>query len=72
MRLICQESRNIVTKMAPTVKMLETTEDIVEVMASCAPITSLLSRETSDPVCALEKNAMGCSCTWLNTSVRRS
>ena len=33
----------MVTRIAPTVKMLETTEDMVEVMACCAPITSLLS-----------------------------
>ncbi len=58
--------------MAPTVKMLETTEDIVEVIACCAPITSLFSRDTSEPVCARVKNAMGCRCTWLKTSVRKS
>ncbi len=52
--------------------MLETTEDIVEVIACCAPITSLFSRDTSEPVCALVKKAMGCCCTWLNTWVRRS
>ena len=62
----------MVTRIAPTVKTLETTEDMVEVMACCAPITSLLSLDTSDPVCARVKNAMGCCCTWLNTWVRRS
>ena len=62
----------MVTRIAPTVRMLETTADIVEVMACCAPITSLLSLDTRDPVCARVKNAMGCCCTWLNTWVRRS
>ena len=47
--------------------MLDTTDDSVEVSACWAPITSLFSLLTSDPVCALVKNAIGCRCTWLNT-----
>ena len=44
----------------------------VEVSACCAPITSLFSRLTSEPVWARVKNAIGCRCTCWNTSVRRS
>ena len=51
---------------------LETTEDSVEVSACWAPITSLLSRLTSEPVWALVKNAIGCCWTCRNTCVRRS
>ena len=51
---------------------LDTTDDSVEVSACWAPITSLFSRLTSEPVCARVKNAIGCRCTWLNTWVRRS
>ncbi len=62
----------MVTRIAPTVRMLDTTEDIVDVIACWAPITSLLSRDTRDPVCARVKNATGCCWTWLKTWVRRS
>jgi hypothetical protein len=55
-----------------SVSALETIEDSVEVIADWAPITSLLSRLTSDPVWARVKKAIGCRWTWLNTSVRRS
>ena len=51
---------------------LLTTPDSVEVKARCAPITSLLSRETSEPVLVREKNASGIRCTCPKTSVRRS
>ena len=55
-----------------TPMMLLTTPDSVDVMACCAPMTSLLSLLTSDPVWARVKNAIGCRWTCLNTSVRRS
>ncbi len=51
---------------------LETVLDSVEVNARWAPITSLLSRETSAPVWVRVKNASDCRCTWANTWVRRS
>ena len=52
--------------------VLDTVDTRVEVNACCAPITSLFSRLTSEPVCARVKNAIGCRCTWPNTWVRRS
>ena len=52
--------------------VLDTVETRVDVSACCAPITSLFSLLTSEPVCALVKNAIGCRCTCVNTSVRRS
>ena len=51
---------------------LDTTDDRVDVSACCAPMTSLFSRLTSEPVCALVKNAIGCRWTCPNTCVRRS
>ena len=54
------------------VSALDTIEDRVEVMACCAPMTSLFSRLTSDPVWARVKKAIGCRWTCENTSVRRS
>ena len=44
--------------------MLETVLDRVEVNARWAPITSLLSRETSAPVWVRVKNASDIRCTW--------
>ena len=52
--------------------MLDTVDTSVEVSACCAPITSLFSLLTSEPVWARVKNASGCRCTWPNTCVRRS
>ncbi len=51
---------------------LDTTEDSTLVSACWAPITSLFSLLTSEPVWARVKNAIGWRCTWPNTSVRRS
>ena len=51
---------------------LDTVLDRAEVNARCAPITSLLSRETRAPVCVRVKNASDWRCTWANTWVRRS
>ena len=42
------------------------------VTACCAPITSLLSRDCSAPVCVRVKNAIGIRCTWSNSATRRS
>ena len=52
--------------------MLLTTLDSTDVKACCAPMTSLLSRDTSEPVWARVKKAMGWRSTWAKTSVRRS
>ena len=58
--------------MTTSAMTLDSTEDSVVVIACCAPITSASRRLTSEPVCALVKNAIGCRCTWPNTWVRRS
>ena len=68
----CQERYSIVTPTTTTLIMLETVLDRVEVNARCAPITSLLSRETSAPVWVRVKNASDMRCTCANTEVRRS
>ncbi len=62
----------MVIRMAIRDRKFDTTDAIVDVMACCAPMTSLLSRLTSEPVCARVKNAIGCRCTCRNTCVRRS
>jgi hypothetical protein len=49
--------------MATSDSALDSTEDIVDVMACWAPMTSLLSRLTRDPVWARVKNAIGWRCT---------
>ena len=51
---------------------LDTTPDNVEVKACCAPMTSLLSRETRAPVWARVKKAIGWRSTCAKTWVRRS
>ena len=55
-----------------TLIMFETVDDSVEVNARWAPITSLLSRETSAPVWVRVKNASDIRCTCAKTLVRRS
>ena len=70
--MICQDSASIATSTTTTEMRLPTTPDRVEVKACCAPITSLLSRETRAPVWARVKKAMGWRCTWSYTWVRRS
>ena len=60
------------TPTTTTLIMLETVLDRVEVNARCAPITSLLSRDTSAPVWVRVKNASDMRCTCANTEVRRS
>ena len=62
----------MVIRMAIRDRKFATTDDMVDVMACWAPITSLLSRLTREPVWARVKNAIGCRCTCRNTCVRRS
>ena len=52
--------------------MLLRTLASVEVIADCAPMTSLLSRLTSAPVRVRVKNATGIRWTWVYTALRRS
>ncbi len=70
--MICQDRASIAMTTATRLIALPTTPDSVEVNACCAPMTSLLSRETSAPVCVRVKNATGMRCTWSYTWVRRS
>ena len=51
---------------------LDTTLASVDVIADCAPITSLLSLLTSAPVRVRVKNATGIVCTCAYTARRRS
>ena len=67
-----QDRLNMAISTRIRVSTLDTIADRVEVMACCAPMTSLLSRLTSDPVWARVKKAIGCRWTCENTSVRRS
>ena len=63
----------IMTASASTSWMaLDSTAASVEVMADCAPITSLLSLLTSAPVRVRVKKAIGICCTWAKTALRRS
>ena len=72
MSVTCQESTSIVIRTRIRLITFETTEDRVVVRARWAPMTSLLSRLTSEPVWARMKNATGIRCTWSKTWVRRS
>ena len=60
----CQDSANMAMSTIVTEIRLPSTPPRVEVNACCAPMTSLLSREMSAPVCARVKNATDCRCTW--------
>ena len=71
-RVICQDSANIATPTTTTEIRFDTVLDRVEVNARWAPITSLLSRETSAPVWVRVKNASDIRWTCPNTRVRRS
>ena len=68
----CQLSTSIAMPTTTTEIVLATVLDSVEVKARWAPITSLLSRETSAPVWVRVKNASDWRCTWPKTWVRRS
>ena len=70
--MTCQLSANMVMPTTTTLIELETVLDSVEVNARWAPMTSLLSRETSAPVWVRVKNASDIRWTWANTWVRRS
>ena len=71
-KVTCQLSANIAMPTTTTEIALETVPERVEVKARWAPITSLLSRETSAPVWVRVKKARDCRCTWPKTCVRRS
>ncbi|CAB4729671.1 unannotated protein [freshwater metagenome] len=70
--MTCQLRASIVTPTTKTAMALETVPESVEVKARWAPITSLLSRETSAPVWVRVKKAIDCRCTCPKTWVRRS
>ncbi len=59
-------------RVSATAMPLETRPERVVVKARCAPMTSLLSRETSAPVWERVKKATGMDWTWSNTARRRS
>ena len=71
-RVSCHDRTNIVATTSVTDTILLTRFDSTDVNACWAPMTSLLSRETSAPVWVRVKNAIGCSSTCPKTSVRRS
>ena len=68
----CQDSVIITISTSTSESTLATTDDSVLVRACCAPITSLFSRLTSEPVWVRVKNAIGWRWTCRKTSVRRS
>ncbi len=70
--VICQDRMNMKAATITRLITLLTTPDSVEVKARWAPITSLLSRETSEPVLVREKKASGIRCTCPKTRTRRS
>ena len=71
-RVICQDSASMAMSTTTRVTTLDTTDDSVEVKACCAPITSLFSRVTSEPVWVRVKNAIGIRCTCAKTLTRSS
>ena len=62
----------MITSTMATLMRLPITVERTSVNASWAPVTSLLRRLTSAPVCVRVKNASGMRCTWSNTWVRMS
>ena len=71
-RVTCQLSTSIAMPTTTTEIVLATVLDSVEVKARWAPMTSLLSRDTSAPVWVRVKNASDWRWTCPNTAVRRS
>ena len=63
---------NIVSSVIRRTQALETSWPSVPVMARWAPITSLLRRLISAPVCTLVKNDTPMRCTWSYSATRRS
>ena len=55
-----------------TAMMFETTVPRVLVTACCAPMTSLFSRDISEPVWVRVKKEIGMRCTWSNSATRMS
>ena len=70
--MICQDSVSMTASESASWMTLVTSPDSVAVNVRCAPMTSLLSRETSAPVWVRVKNASDIRCTWPKTFVRRS
>ena len=70
--MTCHASVIITATVSTSWMTLVTRPDSVEVNARCAPMTSLFSRLTSDPVRVRVKNATGIDCTCENTARRRS
>ncbi len=62
-RVICQDRVSITTSVSTSVTRLLTTPDRVLLNARCAPMTSLLRRETRAPVRVRVKKATGIRCT---------
>ena len=70
--VICHASVIITATVSTSWMTLVTRPDSVEVKARCAPMTSLFSRLTSEPVRVRVKKATGIDWTWPNTARRRS
>ena len=70
--VIFHERANIAPRTRVTLTMFPITFEKTSVKACCAPSTSLLSRETSAPVCARVKKAIGIWLTCSNTFDRMS
>lgn len=68
----CQDRLAIAPRMSTRVMTLLTVLDSTDVKAPWAPMTSLPSRETREPVCVRVKKAIGWRSTWPKTWVRRS
>ena len=69
-RVSCHDRANIALSTAATLTALATSDCSTEVMAFCAPTTSVLSLLISDPVWVRVKNASGMRCTCVNAWVR--
>ena len=68
----CQLSASISPTAATTCTTFAASVPNVPVKADCAPITSLLRRLISAPVCVRVKNASGMRWTWSKRRRRRS
>ena len=68
----CHASATMTTTARTSWIELVTRPESVEVNARCAPMTSLFSRLTSEPVRVRVKKASGIRWTWENTARRRS
>ena len=66
--MICHDKRNMAVSVMATVMTLLTTDEKVSVNACWAPSTSLLRRDTSDPVWVRVKKATGMR--WMCSKTR--